>query len=77
MSEELRPCPFCGDMISKNYALWDDNGVGTCDCCGAKYMKRANQNAYCWKKIDELEAENKRMKKALNDISKYKEEKSK
>jgi predicted RNA-binding Zn-ribbon protein involved in translation (DUF1610 family) len=57
--EELRPCPFCGDILkgkcgSGNYSL-------TCNNCGCRgpyslLPPLLWNNAYCWKEIDRLKA---------------------
>ncbi len=62
MTDELRPCPFCGGS-PQEYYQWSNSAFGTCNC-GAGYRKNANQNAWCWKEIDKLKLENKR----LNDF---------
>lgn len=41
-----KPCPFCG------------NSTGLCSCKPLpEYTREQNENAYCWKKIGELEKE--------------------
>ncbi len=53
MSEELRPCPFCGKKPS------DDTSVGGCenDKCFISQEATSIKNwnsAWCWKEIDRL-----------------------
>lgn len=56
---DLKPCPFCGtkDKVrenGKNYQIWCIND----ECPGAEFIcKDKWQNAYCWKRIEQLEAD--------------------
>ena len=84
VSDELRPCPFCGSRNAKE----SETGVWCYDCCceilepspGSPLFQssgphpepgtlagKAWNNAYCWRRIDELEAENKHLRQRLED----------
>ncbi len=58
--EELKPCPFCGG----------DSIAGECAKCEAYPLILSRwDSAYCWKRIDELEAQVKETKKMVEDYS--------
>lgn len=40
MSEELRPCPFCGEQVFPPLASSLDDGYTRCGLCGAKMQHR-------------------------------------
>lgn len=66
MSEELRPCPFCG---TPNEVYSSDLGIVYCDKTSrhphVSVFTDLWQNAYCWKRIAELEAENSNVRTIL------------
>ena len=74
MSDEIKPCPFCGGEITKDY----DEEIAECNwiqCSLTKEMHESTwNNAYCWKELDRLRALNERYKKALEDFEKAQQE---
>lgn len=82
MSEKLKPCPFCGETrltIEDNQKVRDVHVL--CNDCGAKtsfdgirytVMDRWNHRPFedaLQKRIEELEAENERLRKALDTLA--------
>lgn len=66
MSDELKPCPFCGfhEPIFREGCV----GCRNSGCVGVFHFipDRDWQNAYCWKQIDRLEAEKRELVEALS-----------
>ena len=48
MSEELRPCPFCGEKATLDYSVLPNrkHWFITCDCCGMMYQYTLSQRKY-------------------------------
>lgn len=85
MSEELKTCPFCGGRakVYKGHSLYADK-IPTCifcTKCGAQTLLcRLEQAPKLWntrtetptqKRIEELEAENRRLRKTLEEIEDF------
>ncbi len=85
MSKELKPCPFCGGRakVYKGHSLYADK-IPTCifcTKCGAQTLLcRLEQAPKLWntrtetptqKRIEELEAENRRLRKTLEEIEDF------
>ena len=84
MNEELKPCPFCGEtrLIIENNQMVQDVHV-LCKDCGAKtsfdgirYSVAGRWNCRpvedaLKRRIEELEAENKRLREALKEIAEF------
>lgn len=72
MSEELKPCPFCGgnnlsiyefDPFNKsNGGHTERHGVKCNDCQPERASINEWQNAYCWKRLSHLSAVNERLR---------------
>jgi len=82
MSEELRPCPFCGESVELDYSELPNrkHWFITCECCGMMYQSSISQRKYVkvdWNnrpiedalnaRIAELEAENDILKDHLRE----------
>lgn len=78
MSEELRPCPFCGKEVKFDDIL----GGIACFCLGAddrEFQSIEHWNsAFCWKELEKKEAQikeltdkNKELKAALTDYQNF------
>ena len=67
MSEELRPCPFCGNKGIKDENLVTCPTVGDDSCCATSTIEEW-QNAWCWKEIDRLEQQNEKMREEFRTI---------
>ena len=84
MSKELKPCPFCGEtsLIIEDHENVQDVHV-LCKDCGARisfegirYTVASRWNTRpvehaLQKRIEELEAENRRLRSALRDIEDF------
>lgn len=81
MSKELKPCPFCGETkltiednqkVQDVHVLYNDCGAKT-SFDGIRYAVESRWNVRpvehaLQKRIEEIETENKRLRKALNMI---------
>ena len=83
MSKELKPCPFCGE--TPIYAVTPEGIDDSIDCrCGESECFLVDGRLEQWnhrpvedalqKRIKELEAENKRLRKTLKDIAEFADE---
>lgn len=85
MSEELKTCPFCGGRakVYKGHSLYADKiptciycakcGARTGICLSERALKLWNTRTETpmQKRIEELEAENKRLREALKEIAEF------
>lgn len=85
MSEELKPCPFCGGQakVYKGQSLYADRiptriycakcGARTGICLSERALKLWNTRTETpmQKRISELEAENRRLRKTLEEIEDF------
>lgn len=62
--ETIRPCPFCGKEQQVEHWARDGDIVDP-PCIGDYFSKDEWQNAYCWKELDSLRAENEKLKQYL------------
>lgn len=69
MSEELRPCPFCGGKFRGANGFWTcETDADKCPISCLKIYSSEIISAYCWKEIDRLNERVKELEGALMDM---------
>lgn len=68
MSEQLKPCPFCGKIPKINGGDFKNRPLDSCLGSGPIHIEEWN-NAYCWKQVQSLEQRIKDLEEALEKIT--------